>query len=99
MWRALTIAAIALLVAALVPAVRHLRETPPPPPGAIRTSFSAEPGTDLGAGQEGLDAAISDDGRQIVYVATRGGHVQLWRRAAEATRAEPLPGTEGAALP
>lgn len=98
-WRALAIVTTAALLASLVPALRHLRETPPPPPDAIRTSFRAEPGSDLGAGEEALDAALSGDGRHIVYVATRAGHAQLWHRALDGTRAEALAGTDAASLP
>src|SRR6185436_13117819 len=76
-----------------------MREVPPPPPPTIRLSLTAPPGAELGAGDDVLDAAISPDGRQIVFVATMEGVAQLWRRAFDTDRAEPLAGTEGAAMP
>lgn len=51
-------------------------------------------------GDDVLDAAVSEDGREIVFVATTGAGVpRLWRRPLASARAEPLPGTEGAAMP
>jgi Tol biopolymer transport system component len=92
---ALTLAVIGLAV----PAVRHLREVPPPPPPSLTLTLAAPAGAELGSGDEPLDAAISPDGRQIVFVATRAGTTTLWRRALESDRAEPLGATEGAQLP
>jgi Tol biopolymer transport system component len=93
--------AIALLaaVALAVPAVRHLREEPPPPNPAIRVAFAAPAGTEPGSGDQTLDAAISPDQRQVVFVATRQGSAALWRRALDSDRADLIPGTEGAQLP
>ncbi|HVQ15249.1 MAG TPA: hypothetical protein VMS40_16720 [Vicinamibacterales bacterium] len=92
--------ALALAVVGLsVPVVRHLREVPPPPTPALTLTLGAPPGTELGSGDEPLDAAISPDERQIVFVATRSGTTMLWRRALDSDRAEPLAGTEGAQLP
>ncbi|HLG53934.1 MAG TPA: hypothetical protein VI485_01300 [Vicinamibacterales bacterium] len=82
-----------------VPAVRHLREPAPLPDPPIRLSLTAPPGAELGSGEEVLDAAISPDGRQIVFVATTGGTSRLWRRALDGERQEPIPGTDGAQLP
>src|SRR5262249_20717768 len=45
-----------------IPVVRHLREVPPPPPPALTLTLGAPPGTELGSGDEPLDAAISPDG-------------------------------------
>ena len=93
----------------LVPAVRHFREQPPPPPPTVRLSLTAPPGTELGAGDEPLDAAISPDQREVVFVATQirrglidlapAGATQLWRRRLDAEESEPIAGTEGARLP
>jgi len=94
--------AIALALAVVgfsIPVVRHLREVPPPPPPALTLSLDAPSGTELGSGDETLDAAISPDGRQVVLVATRAGTTMLWRRQLDSDRAEPLAGTEGAQLP
>jgi Tol biopolymer transport system component len=80
-------------------AIRHLQEIPPPVPASIRLSLSAPPGAELGSGEDTLDAAISPDERQIVFVATSSGTSQLWRRAIDSERAESIPGTDGAQLP
>jgi Tol biopolymer transport system component len=82
-----------------IPVVRHLREVPPPPTPALTLTLGAPPGTDLGSGDESLDAAISPSERQIVFVATRSGTTMLWRRTLDADGSEPLMGTEGAQLP
>ena len=93
-------AVLALVVGLLAwPAIQHLREEPPPPTPSIRVSLSAPPGAELGAGDESLDAAISPDGRQVVFVATTGGIARLWRRTFDSDRAEPMSGTDGAQLP
>ena len=98
-WRGLAIVCAAAVALAVVPLVRHYREAPPPPPPSVRLSLTSPPGTELGAGEEVLDAAISPDGREMVFVATLNGVSQLWRRAFETEAAEALNGTEGAALP
>lgn len=93
-------AAAAALVAALaVPAVRHLREDPPPPPAPVHLTFEPPPGSDAGSGDEALDAAISPDETEIVFVATSRGVAQLWRRALATGVTGVLPGTDGAQLP
>ena len=104
-----TLAALAVTVALLFPTVQHLREEPPPPPPAIRLALTAPPGTELGAGDEPLDLAVSPDEREVVFVATarrRGtsgepaaGGSQLWRRRLDAERAEAIPQTESAQQP
>ena len=93
----------------LVETITHLREQPPPPPPAVRLSLTAPPGTELGVGDEPLDAAISPDQREVVFVATQirrslinlapGGTTQLWRRRLDAEKSEPIAGTAGARLP
>jgi Tol biopolymer transport system component len=92
---ALTLAVIGLAF----PAVRHLREVSPPPPPSLKLTLGAPPGTELGSGDEPLDAAISPDERQIVFVATREGMTMLWRRSLASDRADPIAGTERAQLP
>lgn len=92
----------ALILAAVglaIPAVRHFREVPPPPPPTLTLTLGAPPGTELGSGDDPLDAAISPDERQVVFVATREGTTMLWRRGFNADRAEIIAGTEGAQLP
>jgi dipeptidyl aminopeptidase/acylaminoacyl peptidase len=109
MRRGAMIVAGATFVALLLPAVRHLRETPPPPPPAARLSLPAPPGTELGAGDDPLDAAISPDQRELVFVATQrrrdapayapAGESQLWRRRLDAEKADAIPGTFNARQP
>lgn len=82
-----------------IPAVRHLRELPPPPPPPIRLTLSSPPGTELGSGDEALDAAISPDERRIVFSASNQGTTSLWMRALDSDGAEALRGTEGAQRP
>ncbi len=79
-----------VLLALAVPALRHLRETPPPetrvdivtPPTVDPTSF-----------------ALSPDGRQIVFAASGSSGAQLWLRSLATATAKPLAGTEGAVFP
>jgi hypothetical protein len=98
-WRiAAIVLAVAVAVMTLV-ALRAGRETPAPALPPIRAAIEPPPGAELGAGDDVLDAAVSPDGREIVFVATSAGVPRLWRRAFDADRAEPVPGTEGASLP
>jgi hypothetical protein len=109
MRRVAAIAAAAAAVALAIPAIQHLREAPPPPPPAVRLSLTAPAGTELGAADEPLDAAISPDQREVVFVATQLrrsapdqaaiGSTQLWRRRLDAAEAGPIAGTDGARLP
>lgn len=98
-WRVIAIVCAAALALAVVPLVRHYRETPPPPPPPVRLALTPPPGAEFGAGDEVLDAAISPDGREMVFVATVNGVAQLWRRGFDTESAEALNGTEGATLP
>jgi serine/threonine protein kinase/Tol biopolymer transport system component len=84
-------AAVLGMLALALPALQHLRETPPPetrvdivtPPTLDPTSF-----------------ALSPDGRQLVFLATgEDGRSRLWLRSLAATSAEPLAGTEDASAP
>jgi Tol biopolymer transport system component len=70
---------------------------PPPPP--IRAALELPAEAELGAGDHLLDAAISPDGREIVFVASSAGVPRLWRRSFDADRAESLPDTDGASMP
>jgi eukaryotic-like serine/threonine-protein kinase len=87
------IAAVAALaaIALAVPALRYLRQAPPP---ETRTEINTP-------APDGLISwfALSPDGRQIVFVARSEGDTRLWLRALGTTTAQPLPGTEGATLP
>ena len=59
---ALAVAAVIAAVALAIPAVRHLRETPPPAPPETRVEI-VTPATD-----QPTSFALSPDGRQIVFV-------------------------------
>ncbi len=87
------VAAVAIVGMALlaVPAIRYLREVPPP---ETRVDI-VTPATD-----QPESFALSPDGRQIVFVASgEDGISRLWLRSLSATTAQPLAGTEGAQLP
>jgi len=110
MWQRAAIAAVAVAaaVALSIPAIRYFSEVPPPLPSAVRLSLAPPDGTELGAGDDVLDAAISPNQQEVVFVARRlgrsgagdpPGSTQLWRRRFDAQGAEPLAGTEGASLP
>ena len=89
-----------MLVALLAwPLVQRYREPPPPPPPVVRVPFTAPPGTELGAGDDALDASISPAGDVIAFVATSNGISQLWQRRVDAEQASALAGTEGARYP
>jgi hypothetical protein len=45
------------------------------------------------------DFALSPDGRSIAFVARAEGQTRLWVRALDHGEAQPLPGTEDAAMP
>ena len=86
---ALAVAAVAV-VALAIPAVRHLRETPPP---ETRVEI-VTPATD-----RPTSFALSPDGRQIAFVESGNGESRLWLRPLATTTAQALNGTEGARYP
>jgi Tol biopolymer transport system component len=92
-WRAWAAALAVAILAALalaVPALRHLRETPPP---ETRVDI-VTPGT-----TEPTSFALSPDGRQIVFAASGPNGAQLWLRSLASATAKPLAGTERAVFP
>ena len=91
-WMAALAVAAVVIVALAIPAVRHLRETPPPAPPETRIEI-VTPATD-----QPMSFALSPDGRQIVFVASGDGASRLWLRSLATTTAQPLAGTEGATL-
>jgi Tol biopolymer transport system component len=97
--RATWLAVVAVIVLLAIPAVRHLREEPAPPPPAVHLSFATPSGSELGTPGDGLDAAISPDEGEIVFVATTRGIAQLWRRRVDSGDVQPLTGTEGGRYP
>lgn len=98
-WR-ITTAALLVVVALLArPLVRQYCEPAPPAPPVVRIPFVAPPATELGVGDESLDAAISPGGDVIAFVATANGIARLWQRRVDADQASVLAGTEGARHP
>ena len=98
-WRIATIVLAVALVLVGVTTLRRVRQAPEPLPPPIRAALELPADMELGAGDDILDAAVSPDGRQIVFVASSSGVPHLWRRAFDADRAELLTGTDGASMP
>jgi eukaryotic-like serine/threonine-protein kinase len=97
-WRAATIVLAVALALVAFTALRRDRR-PPEPPTPVRATLDLPAGVEPGAGDDMLDAAVSPDGREIVFVATSAGTPALWRRRLDADRPERLMGTEGASMP
>lgn len=99
-WRLAAALTAVLLIAALVPAIRHLRETPPPPDPPVVLVLPVPAGTELGSGiDRTFDLAISPSGREVVFAATAAGDTRLWRRPLDSERAEPLAGSDEGTMP
>jgi serine/threonine protein kinase/Tol biopolymer transport system component len=92
-WTPIAAVAVLGMIALAIPAVRHLRETPPPAPPETRLEIVTPP-TD-----QPTSFALSPDGRQIVFVASGDGESRLWLRSLATTTAQPLAGTVGATYP
>jgi len=99
MWIAL--AAISLLAAVVLAAI-HFRETPPEMPVVRSTvlppdkSVFGRAGGLLGSGAP----VLSPDGRRLAFPATTGpGKSAIWVRSLDALTAQPLAGTEGGTFP
>jgi Tol biopolymer transport system component len=90
---ATAVAAVAVAVVALVaPRWAHR------PPAPSRFSITAPPGRALLT--DGPNAVISPDGRYIAFIAAdSSGTGRLWTRPLDSFSAQPLAGTENAALP
>jgi eukaryotic-like serine/threonine-protein kinase len=89
-WLATLAAATSLAaIAFAIPALKHLREVPPP---EFRTEVVTPATSDP-------TFALSPDGRAIVYVAKDGELNRLWLRNLSTSTARPLPGTDGATGP
>jgi len=88
-----------LLVGALVSgiAIWNLQPAPASPP-VTRTVINLPPGDQLAALDQPA-VAISPDGSQVAYVATRGNVQQLFLRPMDGLEARPIAGTEGAVNP
>ena len=85
-WTVAALVAIALAVTNIfwiarpVPESRVVRFTLPPPPGTLFNANSS--------------AAVSPDGRYVVFSADAPTGTSLWLQALDSTTARPLPGTE-----
>ena len=82
-----TVAAVAVAIAALTSAIwwSLTRQAPPP---EMRLEISTLPTRDV-------SMAISPDGQTIVFAGTTEGQSRLWLRSLNGTTARLLPGTEG----
>ena len=86
---------LAVVAAMLAAAIVAWMVARPPPPVTTRLSVTLPPADRL----EATGLAVSPDGRALVYVATRDGVTQLYRRALDALEAAPLRGTDSATYP
>ncbi len=89
--------AVALLgaLALAIPAVRHLREAPPPAP-LIRSALLSPPYFSV----DPNFMAVSPDGTRIAFTGQdRDGIRRVWVRPLDAVAAQPLAGTDGALGP
>ena len=92
-WMAAFAVAAVAAIALAVPALRYLRQSPPPVPPETRLEIVTPATTQPGS------FALSPDGRQIVFAADSDGASRLWLRPLAGTSAQPLAGTEGATWP
>ncbi len=92
-WMVATAVAVVGMMALAFPAVRHLRQPPPPTPPEMRVDITT-PATDRPS-----EFALSPDGRSLVFVASGDGATRLWLRPLDQTEARPLAGTENASYP
>ena len=84
-------AAVALLAAAalMVPALRDLRQTPPPEPPETRLDLVTPPTDDH------VSFALSPDGRQIIYVGSGESANDTWSSVGGVTRSRRVSGGSG----
>ena len=89
------VSVVAVVITGL--AVWNLMRPAPRPP--VRFAITLPTSDQLVSDGGGHSVALSPDGATLVYVATRGGVQQLYRRPLDQLEAGPLPGTEGAINP
>jgi len=93
-WMAAFTVALLVAVALAIPAVRHLRETPPVAQ-RVQLQLEVPPTVSLDVGREG---DISPDGRTLAFLArSTDGVTRVWVRELNALDARALPGSENAA--
>jgi Tol biopolymer transport system component len=85
--------ALAGFAGLVVVALMHFREPPAVAAAELRTEIVTPSTLDPTA------FALSPDGKQMAFVASVDGQTRLWLRALNASAAQPLPGTDGAAFP
>ena len=101
-WRWIAAGAISgAAVAALAVGGMGYLESPPADTPAYRTSILPGPGVSLTALlTPNARFALSPDGRRLAFVGVEaGGAVRLWVQSLDSVSPQPLPGTEGAAMP
>jgi serine/threonine-protein kinase len=92
------VAAILSVVTGL--AVWTLKPTPPPEPKPVsRVAVNLAPNERLPANLSQPVVALSPDGTQLAYAASRGATQQIYLRAMDSQEARPLAGTEGGTNP
>jgi hypothetical protein len=95
--RVLLWAILSALVAVITGvAVWMLKPIPPQP--VIRAVITLAPGQQL-AGLEAPAVALSDDGKELAYVARQGDSQQIYLRSMDSPQARPIQGTEGGMSP
>ena len=98
-WAAAGLALLALTIIA----AQHLREATPPA-NAIQFTIAPPDNATFAAPVDGgtgtvTQAAVSPDGRNVVFVASAQNRFQLWLRPLASADAQPLPGTEDGTFP
>jgi len=91
--RVLLWATVSVLVAAITGMAGWMLKPMPPQP-VSRTVITLPPGQRL-AGLEEPAVALSDDGKELAYVARQGDSQQIYLRSMDNPQARPIPGTEG----
>jgi Tol biopolymer transport system component len=97
--RPLVVALGTLLLGAVVACIAIWNLKPLARRPVSRLSVTLPPNIQLGARPNESAVAISPDGTQLAFVATRGGAQLLYLRAMDSQEARPVPETEGASNP
>jgi Tol biopolymer transport system component len=96
--RRAALTSLAVLIAAAIAGLAVWNLKPSPAAPVVRSVFSLPPGDQL-TGLVQRAVALSPDGKQMVYTASRGSVQQLYQRSMDSFEARPIPGTEGANAP